>query len=77
MKTMKLGSIRVSCALLALGVSPLWAAERAAAGAAMPQPNLALQQLQPFAGSWRCTGMDFGGPDGSRDHATTAKVTAV
>jgi hypothetical protein len=77
MKTTMLGAILVSCALLALEVSPLWAAEKAATGATMPQPNPALKQLQFFAGSWQCTGTDFGSPGGPRDRAIKAKATAV
>jgi len=77
MKTTRRRWLFVSCALLALGVSSLWAAEKAATGAAVSQPSPALKQLQLFAGSWRCTGTDFGGPGGPPDHATTSKATAV
>jgi hypothetical protein len=76
LKTIKRSLLWVSCAWLVLGISSLGAAEKAATGAAQPQPNPALKQLQLFAGSWHCTGTDFGGPGGPRDRATAAKVTA-
>lgn len=76
MKTTKRKSFWVSCAWLLLGISSLGAAEKAVTGAAQPQPNPALKQLQLFAGNWQCTGTDFGGPGGPPDRATAAKVTA-
>jgi len=44
--------------------------------AAFGQSNPKLKELQPFVGTWQCTGMTFASPMGP-EHATKATVTGA